>query len=97
MQVLKTKETSDNSDIPDHHLLRKEKNIPKNHAHLQQLYQNQWKIPWYQLQEKNEVDLTEDQTPTNTQNVMQMYKQNPIGMFMAVQLSNCTININMPK
>ena len=33
----------------------------------------------------------------NTSNVMQMYKQNPTGMFMGAQLSNCTININMPE
>ena len=26
-----------------------------------------------------------------------MYTQNPIGMFIGAQLSNCTININMPK
>ena len=32
-----------------------------------------------------------------TQNVMQRYKQNPIGMFMGAHLSNCTNNINMPK
>ena len=32
-----------------------------------------------------------------TQNVSQMLKQNPIGMFVGANLSNCTININMPK
>ena len=31
------------------------------------------------------------------QNVIQMYKQNPIEMLVGTHLSNCTININMPK
>ena len=36
--------------------------------------------------------------PTSTtSNVMQMYRQNPIGMFVGANLNNCTININMPK
>ena len=43
------------------------------------------------------LNKTDYNTPVNTQNVMQMYKQNPVGMFMGAQLSNCTININMPK
>ena len=37
------------------------------------------------------------QTATSTSNVMKMYKQNPISMFVGANLSNCTININMPK
>lgn len=36
--------------------------------------------------------------PANVNNnVMQMYKQNPIGFLMGANLNNCTININMPK
>ena len=39
-----------------------------------------------------------DGRPTNSQNnILQRYKQNPIGMFVGANLSNCTININMPK
>ena len=30
-------------------------------------------------------------------NFMQMYRQNPVGMFVGANLNNCTININMPK
>ena len=30
-------------------------------------------------------------------NIMQSYRQNPIGMFFGANLNNCTININMPK
>lgn len=39
------------------------------------------------------------EVPSNNVNAnfMQMYKQNPIGMFMGANLSGCTININMPK
>ena len=44
-----------------------------------------------------QIQPTDNDTPSNVKSIMQMYKQNPIGMFMGVQLSNCTININMPK
>ena len=47
------------------------------------------------LKPNDQVDLPENQI-TNNQ-IMQMYKQNPFGMFVGVTLSNCTININMPK
>ena len=33
----------------------------------------------------------------NSMTVSQMYKQNPIVMFVGATLGNCTININMPK
>ena len=50
---------------------------------------------------QNAVAIQENKSPEksvpSSQNVMQMYKQNPIGMFVGAQLSNCTININMPK
>ena len=36
-------------------------------------------------------------SPFNSSNFMQMYKQNPVGMFLGANLNNCTININMPK
>lgn len=36
-------------------------------------------------------------TTTNTNNIMAIYRQNPVGMFMGANLHNCTININMPK
>lgn len=45
--------------------------------------------------EQSSVVLPNSQNLTN--NYMQMLKQNPIGMFMGANLSNCTININMPK
>ena len=32
-----------------------------------------------------------------TQNISQMYKQNPTGMFVGANLINCTINVNMQK
>ena len=35
--------------------------------------------------------------PTTTSNIMQLYRQNPVGMFVGATLNNCTININMPK
>ena len=38
-----------------------------------------------------------DISQNSSQNVMQTYKQNPIGMFVGATLTNCTININMPK
>ena len=38
-----------------------------------------------------------DIAQSQTSNVMQNYKQNPIGMFVGANLTNCTININMPK
>ena len=36
-------------------------------------------------------------TPVTMGNFMQMYRQNPVGMFVGANLTNCTININMPK
>ena len=33
----------------------------------------------------------------NTQNIMQMYRQNPVGLFMGANITNCTINVNLPK
>ena len=33
----------------------------------------------------------------NTQNNMQMYRENPVGMFMGANLNNRTININLPS
>ena len=33
----------------------------------------------------------------NTCNIMAMYRQNPVGLFMGANIQNCTININMPK
>ena len=39
----------------------------------------------------------EESTNSTTSNVMQMYGQNPIGMFVGANLNNCTINITMPK
>ena len=33
----------------------------------------------------------------NTNNIMKIVKQNPVGLFMGATISNCTININMPK
>ena len=33
----------------------------------------------------------------STSNFMQNYRENPIGMFVGANLTNCTININMPK
>ena len=35
--------------------------------------------------------------PTTNSNVMALYRQNPVGMFMGANLNNCTININIPK
>ena len=37
------------------------------------------------------------QPPMTTNNIMQLYRQNPVGMFVGENLNNCTININMPK
>ena len=52
-----------------------------------------------QVQPNAQIDLPENQNanPTNNNQIMQMYKQNPNGMFVGANLSNCTININMPK
>ena len=36
-------------------------------------------------------------TQNTISNIMQNYRQNPIGMFVGANLNNCTININMPK
>ena len=44
-----------------------------------------------------DLQVNPNASSASTQKVMQMYKQNPIGMFMGATLSNCTININMPK
>ena len=54
------------------------------------------------LVEKNQdVDLHDKDTAnipvSQTRNIIQSYKQNPIGMFVGANLNNCTININMPK
>ena len=35
--------------------------------------------------------------PTTTSNIMALYHQNPVGMFVGANLNNCTININMPN
>ena len=43
--------------------------------------------------ENSEVSSTQN----TTSNIMHNYKQNPIGMFVGANLTNCTININMPK
>ena len=42
-------------------------------------------------------NLDMDVPMTSTNNIMQMYRQNPIGMLVGANLNNCTININMPK
>ena len=34
---------------------------------------------------------------SNSKNILQMYKQNSIGLFVGANLTNCTININIPK
>ena len=35
--------------------------------------------------------------PITMSNIMQTYRENPVGMFVGATLTNCTININMPK
>ena len=46
-----------------------------------------------------QIATTNDNKENNflTQNVMQNYRQNLIGMFVSSNLTNCTINIKMPK
>ena len=50
---------------------------------------------------KNDENLSSEiQVPTtsqSTQNIMQMYHQNPVGLFMDANITNCTINVNVPK
>ena len=41
--------------------------------------------------------MTDDALPVTQGNVLQMYKQNPIGMLVGVNVTNSTINIQMPK
>ena len=46
------------------------------------------------------MPLTQVKEPDNiskTQNIMKMYCQNPLSMFVRANLNNCTININLPK
>ena len=55
--------------------------------------------------ENLQLDVVSDNTNSNIQvgtgdgskNILQIFKQNPIGMFLGANLTNCTININMPK
>ena len=35
--------------------------------------------------------------PVTMSNILQTYRQNPVGMFVGANLTNCTININMQK
>ena len=42
-------------------------------------------------------DLPLQNMSQSTQNILQIYRQNPIWMFVGANISNCTININFPK
>lgn len=48
-------------------------------------------------EQQNILVPSNSQNQNLTNNYMQMLKQNPVGMFMGANLSNCTININIPK
>ena len=62
---------------------------------------NQPVIPYFPNFDENSNNSNNSQntgTVANaTQNFMQMYRQNPVGMFVGANLNNCTININIPK
>ena len=47
--------------------------------------------------ESNMAEQNLNENTMHSSQVMQMYKHNPIGMFVGANLTNCTININMPK
>ena len=48
-------------------------------------------------QPQMDIGNTNNSPPSTQNNIMQMYKQNPIGMFVGANISNCTIKINLPK
>ena len=45
----------------------------------------------------NPLQHMQNNTQNTTSNIMCMYRQNPVGMFVGANLNNCTINTNMPK
>ena len=70
-----------------------------------QVVENKEIIPIFPTFDENSNNSNNSDTPvhaplpvtTSTHNFMQMYRQNPIGMFVGANLNNCTININIPK
>ena len=54
-------------------------------------------VPFSPQYEENSNASSDVFPPVTTSNVMQMYRQNPVGMFVGANLTNCTININLRK
>ena len=98
---------ADNSDTEDFQPAQPIRTKPKNATKTNEINNSETAlVPRKSPQKEQAISLTphldidENDTPdtlTQNTNFMQMFKQNPVGMFMGAKLANCTININMPK